>query len=786
MSKLLNDTKHFGLAAAATQQDLPAQSDVKQSFPIISRTERIAVDKHPGKTSSGRAGDFAISSKDNKTTPVKPPESQPAKDKIVTWSLDSASEEESIFNNIHGDDTASGRESIFNKFERTRVDAKDLEDNGKYRSVVKIQSLWRVNGRNFWTMGTGCLIRDDLILTAGHNVCSDTYQSRAIRVKCWIGYRGRKLSNHPGVQHRNALNIATTEPWHLHTSGHMPRDPAMARRRDMAMIQVAEPFKGNLNPFKYIDTPSPLNSGYIIVVGYPGDKHPENHEADAGGCMFEARCPADYDLANEKYNHMITYEVDTYGGQSGAPILHSNSQRIAVIGTHCYGGSNGNPNSGNSIGGQYGNNYDEFVKIFKPSTSKTIPLYPKINHPAYFDYYEGTKSTSGENTENFWDIIKIIAKVGSVALPAVGTMGGPIGTLFGTVAGGIIGTLAESVEIKDQKPSFKVPEPAARDACFQRAELAEAAFQSVLRLSPSRETEAFWTKMSKTWSQNHFKVITSPPFINLATPIIKDYGYRLATDQWQKGVNPNPTSRHAKTGNDSATNLSLPPIESTKPNTLAFIQAFYHGRTRRLDGSEKESAEALADWLAKLLGGAIEIAKPIATDAANTAINHIISIVKADAESMPADDEDEDMKTVLQRAVMADLALQTLENMTQKDLEALQLVSGSGAGEEGFIDAIKTAAQQAGKILLEKAKKAMDKHLPGIIAHLKKGKTSPSHIYEESDAVEYVDRNPDEPPIEPFPPPERNLDARPIKRFPPSEPNPDAPPEEPFTPKEPR
>lgn len=155
-------------------------------------------------------------------------------------------------------------------------------------------------------MGTGWLIREDLVVTAGHNVFSHSYGGHADCIKCWIGYRGRKSASADGVQHRKALNIVTTSAW-CKTSD---------RQHDVALLQVSSPFDGDVNPFRVIkETPTKMKKQQLTIVGYPGDKHIEyeNGEEDPGAEMYYQTAPTSFNL--DESAGMIRYNIDTYGGE---------------------------------------------------------------------------------------------------------------------------------------------------------------------------------------------------------------------------------------------------------------------------------------------------------------------------------------------------------------------------------------------------------------------------------------------------------------------------------------
>ena len=92
-------------------------------------------------------------------------------------------------------------------------------------------------------MGTGWLIRPDLLVTAGHNVynwsagANGEGLGKAVHIKCYIGYHGRDSVGTPAVQQRLAKNVVTTGEWLSNRDN---------RHRDVAFIQVDRPFEGNL------------------------------------------------------------------------------------------------------------------------------------------------------------------------------------------------------------------------------------------------------------------------------------------------------------------------------------------------------------------------------------------------------------------------------------------------------------------------------------------------------------------------------------------------------------
>ncbi|PYH28391.1 ATP synthase F1 [Aspergillus neoniger CBS 115656] len=201
-----------------------------------------------------------------------------------TWTLARATTEavESFFG-LHEE----GNEAVFDD-DRELVDRKHFAPGGKYRSIIKL--FMRYEGQEpddqRHAMGTGWFVRDDTLVTAGH--CAFDWSQndgkgfgRAIEVKAYIGYNGKRSINDPSVQFRHGVQIVTTEGW----------------------LQSGP-------------TETPLFSKDIIgVVGYPGDMQTVE---------WDRRKAA---------NQMLEYRIDTYKGQSGSPVLVQNRPLIS-IGAH--------------------------------------------------------------------------------------------------------------------------------------------------------------------------------------------------------------------------------------------------------------------------------------------------------------------------------------------------------------------------------------------------------------------------------------------------------------------
>ena len=105
---------------------------------------------------------------------------------------------------------------------------------------MKIESRFenRKTGHSIWKIGTGWLVRPDLLVTAGDVVYDIEYQlGTATQVRCYLGYRGRTSPENSKIQPRYGQKVVSAAEW---------IDGSEKRSRDIALIQVSEPFVINM------------------------------------------------------------------------------------------------------------------------------------------------------------------------------------------------------------------------------------------------------------------------------------------------------------------------------------------------------------------------------------------------------------------------------------------------------------------------------------------------------------------------------------------------------------
>ncbi|KAK6003121.1 hypothetical protein QM012_000966 [Aureobasidium pullulans] len=611
------------------------------------------------------------------------------------------SPESAIIADHGGHDGPDGTESIFYPDERDLVEMQDILDGGRYRyttqAIVKIQSCFEdpATKEQVWMMGTGWLIRPDLLVTAGHVVFDYSLGYRAtVQIKCYIGYNGRDSVKGPTCQPRYGQRVITTGEW--------SKEPN--RAKDVAFIQVARPFEGNLNLFSYVDTPV-SDQTKLNIVGYPGDKSLGDEN---GAQMYELSKTTDYNLKDDDL-HMIHYRISTYGGQSGAPILRRKNGTTVSIGTHCYGGGGNNSNSGNSIGGQWGNPYSSFVGLFSNISAFGVPGNIK-----YIDL-QSTSGNGGSNPsgeEGFLDVLKTVAKVGASVLPMAGGVFGPIGGAVGTAAGAILGAVSEAALMGPE--SAMSEGTLMRSGVAERAMLAEASLQAVLSLPGTPESQQVIQHMSTIWNN-------APSNVDLLAkalaPQISATALSLAVNQLPRS--PTSPGQEAFMGRRSL-NFSAGSSESSIIARSPFEEGLF-APTKPVAGEE-----GVFDWLGDALKGAVAVATPLVSQAAKAAITNfgpklvdkVLGSVGGGSESLPVQvglSKEAEVKLLLKRALMADTALQALRALPKEKLDALLATADSQGQTEGIFDSIKNVVQKYGPTVLNLAKDAVKTYAPVIV-----------------------------------------------------------------------
>ncbi|KAI0456466.1 trypsin-like serine protease [Xylaria acuta] len=656
-----------------------------------------------------------------------------------TWSMDltgTAPNAESLFS------LETTEESVFDPDHRSLADANDYKDGGKYRAIVKLQMRYEKqdSADPAWAMGTGWLISPDILVTAGHNVYSwaggEEGLGRAVHIRCYIGYHGRDSIDSPIVQRRYAKTIVTTAEWLTGKDN---------RHRDVAFIQVDRPFEGNLRPFSYKPTPK-VGDEMIGVVGYPADKAMVDKDGreEKGALMYEMFNDIQYNLEDKKNNslQMLKYRISTFGGQSGAPVIRKTANQV-VIGTHVYG--SGDKNQASVIG-KYGNDYDSLISVLtkrhpivgthaginlvKPSSPTSngalsmTTVQPLLKAPIFHTTGLITveRPPNGEQTEGFFDVFKkvagIVGNVGQHALPLVspllGPAGGPVSAIAGAALGALANACAESAMDGTMAPLNNTERVAT--GTMERAILAEASLQAVLKMEDNAVTNKIMNNMERTYTSlaPNVKYIAPKLAPGLLSSVSK---FNVKKSFWQQEEEL--SRRHSpRPLNGNWTESSF--------GSNDFVDCMMQP-TRPLEGEE-----AFFDGFGSMMKTAFQVGKPLLREGAKvglTLLSKALAESSFDAESSVDDNEAKAAELVAKRAIMGEAALQAVMKLDRAELAQLNLVNDHGdIHEEGFFDFVKTAAQKIGSVAKDAAPFVLNTVVPVVLGALAKPATESAYM----------------------------------------------------------
>ncbi|KAJ9634457.1 hypothetical protein H2204_006282 [Knufia peltigerae] len=222
---------------------------------------------------------------------------------------------------------------------RKKVEAANFAPGGKYRAVCKLQMGYSLSTSEY--MGTGWLIADNLIVTAGHCAFgADVGYLKWMRVH--IGYSGPESVGKPSHKVTYAVSVSM---------------PAEYLKAETGVHDVSF----NLAPAANLSgTKTPRFSQTFLSASLA---------REFGAYMYEHWADVQIDLARSR--GVLEYKVDTTGGQSGSPVFTSD---LTAIGVHARGGW---PNSASSIG-TLGNIFAEYLVAMKVHAGGNVLAGTKI------------------------------------------------------------------------------------------------------------------------------------------------------------------------------------------------------------------------------------------------------------------------------------------------------------------------------------------------------------------------------------------------------------------------
>lgn len=212
-------------------------------------------------------------------------------------------------------------ESVFGKDDRRIV---DNIDHAFWRPFCLLKFSFPGSDKTF--IGSGVLIGPRHILTAAHNLYNLDTKSGVSSATAMVGFNDG-----------SAAAEATIVNWKIHSEypNQRPSDPARYRF-DFGVARVDSAALGDWAGNSWPVGPMrPLGDGALakkrlLIAGFP-----------AAGELADTRLKWSYGSANSGgiQETLFTYEIDTTGGQSGAPVfyLETESSPPLIVGIHVSG-----------------------------------------------------------------------------------------------------------------------------------------------------------------------------------------------------------------------------------------------------------------------------------------------------------------------------------------------------------------------------------------------------------------------------------------------------------------
>ncbi|KAK6532792.1 hypothetical protein TWF281_006968 [Arthrobotrys megalospora] len=237
-------------------------------------------------------------------------------------------------------------ESVLGEDRRVKVKEEDYAPGGRYEAICKLFLQYSNSKPGTHAIATGWLIAPDTVVTAGHCAYDWSYGlGHLVEVKVYLRYAGKQsvLEDTAELRYGKYVTVPTE-----YLKG--PRD-----HYDVSFIRLHEPFE-DVQPLEYSETPRRGNDT-LGVVGYPADR-------DLGEYMYEDFETVEYDLARN--NMLLSYSIDTAGGNSGSPVLQQGSG--LSIGVHILGGAINQA----SVIGKSGNSFPNFIQALELKESHDL------------------------------------------------------------------------------------------------------------------------------------------------------------------------------------------------------------------------------------------------------------------------------------------------------------------------------------------------------------------------------------------------------------------------------
>lgn len=216
--------------------------------------------------------------------------------------------------------------SIIGNDDRVLVEDTELYP---YSAIVYLEITWNLEGEK--TRGTAFMISDDVAVTAAHCLY-DAEKGWPIAVKAYPAKNGEYFWNNPyGSSYSSKLGVCTEWRAAINSGNTDDETQNIIKNNDWGAIKLILPlgkYTGTIN--LKAPTDDEIFNCPIKICGYP-----KNVYEDEDNSVYQQ-----YEMNGYVSSYTpsrLYYNIDTSGGQSGAPILSENN---VAYGIHTYSSSN--------------------------------------------------------------------------------------------------------------------------------------------------------------------------------------------------------------------------------------------------------------------------------------------------------------------------------------------------------------------------------------------------------------------------------------------------------------
>lgn len=333
----------------------------------------------------------------------------------------------------------------------------------------------------------------------------------------------------------------------------------------------------------------------------------------------------------------------------------------------------------------------------EPKPEETTEVVPSGNTETDFEIIEeNTPTTSEEDASNdtdiFYEVLKTVASLESLdsTSPLLESASNSVSITAGALVSYIVG--AETIS---SGAATKI------SGASERALLAEASLEAVLAIEESPELDEILEHMRKNWTENAPKV---DEVAGLLASYLKEAARDIAT---YRETDNNEVGQSTKRKRRA---LAIRHFPGTNANDTGkdFIKGLF-GPTLPLAGREDGFSS-----LGPVLRSAISAVEQLVSQAGKTAVVErgpkLLEKATSRGTELASEIDEEASRILLQRAIMADAALQAIFSLSKEKLDALKLIPLDEVSiEENIFDFLKRVVQDLGPFALYPAKHGVKK-----------------------------------------------------------------------------